>query len=87
MVEEDFLVLAGTCLLLVEDEERELRAWDFVHCPAGTRHSFVTPHIRRMQDHTSLCGLPDEDLDGDSTRSANRRRDLTARGALERELE
>ena len=39
--QEDFLVLAGTCLLLVEDEERELRAWDFVHCPAGTRHSFV----------------------------------------------
>jgi uncharacterized cupin superfamily protein len=39
--QEDFLVLAGTCLLLVEDEERELRAWDFVHCPAGTRHTFV----------------------------------------------
>lgn len=39
--QEDFLVLAGSCLLLVEDEERELRAWDFVHCPAGTRHSFV----------------------------------------------
>lgn len=39
--QEDFLVLAGSCLLLIEDEERELRAWDFVHCPAGTRHSFV----------------------------------------------
>ena len=39
--QEDFLVLAGTCLLIVEDEERELRAWDFVHCPAGTRHTFV----------------------------------------------
>jgi uncharacterized cupin superfamily protein len=40
-VQEDFLVLAGTCLLLVENEERPLRAWDFVHCPAGTRHTFV----------------------------------------------
>jgi uncharacterized cupin superfamily protein len=39
--QEDFLVLAGTCLLLVEEQERPLRAWDFVHCPAGTRHSFV----------------------------------------------
>jgi uncharacterized cupin superfamily protein len=39
--QEDFLVLAGSCLLLVEDQERPLRAWDFVHCPAGTRHTFV----------------------------------------------
>jgi uncharacterized cupin superfamily protein len=39
--QENFLVLAGECLLLVEEEERPLRAWDFVHCPAGTRHTFV----------------------------------------------
>jgi uncharacterized cupin superfamily protein len=39
--QEDFLVLAGECLLLVEGEERRLRAWDFVHCPAGTEHIFV----------------------------------------------
>ena len=39
--QEDFLVLAGECLLLVEGEERSLRAWDFVHCPAGTEHIFV----------------------------------------------
>jgi uncharacterized cupin superfamily protein len=39
--QEDFLVLAGTCLLLIEEEERLLRAWDFVHCPAGTNHTFV----------------------------------------------
>ena len=38
---EDFLVLAGECLLLVEGEERPLQAWDFVHCPAGTDHIFV----------------------------------------------
>jgi uncharacterized cupin superfamily protein len=39
--QEDFLVLAGECLLLVEGEERRLRAWDFVHCPPGTEHVFV----------------------------------------------
>lgn len=37
----DFLVLAGTCLLLIEEQERPLRVWDFVHCPAGTNHTFV----------------------------------------------
>jgi uncharacterized cupin superfamily protein len=39
--QEDFLVLAGECVLLVEGEERRLRAWDFVHCPGGTDHIFV----------------------------------------------
>ena len=40
-VQEDFLVVAGECLLLIEGEERRLRAWDFVHCPDGTEHIFV----------------------------------------------
>jgi uncharacterized cupin superfamily protein len=39
--QEDFLVLSGECLLLVEGEERRLRAWDFVHSPPGTEHIFV----------------------------------------------
>jgi uncharacterized cupin superfamily protein len=39
--DENFLVLSGECLLVVEDEERPLRAWDFVHCAPGTRHVFV----------------------------------------------
>ena len=39
--DEHFLVLHGECLLLVEGEERKLRAWDFVHCPPGTEHVFV----------------------------------------------
>jgi uncharacterized cupin superfamily protein len=39
--QEDFLVLQGECLLLVEGQERPLRAWDFVHCPGGTGHVFV----------------------------------------------
>ena len=40
-VEEDFLVIQGECVLIVEDEEVLLRAWDFVHCPPGTAHTFV----------------------------------------------
>ena len=39
--QEDFLVLHGECLLLVEGEERRLGKWDFVHCPANTEHIFV----------------------------------------------
>ena len=40
-VQEAFLVLSGRCTLVVEEEERPLRQWDFFHCPAGTRHIFV----------------------------------------------
>jgi uncharacterized cupin superfamily protein len=39
--QEDFLVLSGECTLLVEGQERSLRAWDFVHCPPETEHIFV----------------------------------------------
>ena len=39
--QEDFLVLAGECLLLANGEERALRQWDFAHCPPGTEHVFV----------------------------------------------
>jgi uncharacterized cupin superfamily protein len=40
-LQEDFLVLSGTCTAVIEEQERELRPWDFVHCPPGTRHTFV----------------------------------------------
>ena len=39
--QEDFLVLSGEALLLVEGEERPLRQWDFVHCPPETRHMII----------------------------------------------
>jgi uncharacterized cupin superfamily protein len=39
--QEDFLVLAGECIAIVEGEERPMRTWDFLHCPAGTEHIFV----------------------------------------------
>jgi uncharacterized cupin superfamily protein len=38
---EAFLVLSGECILIVEEQERPLRQWDFFHCPPGTRHIFV----------------------------------------------
>lgn len=39
--QEDFLVLSGEALLIIEGEERPLRQWDFVHCPAETKHMIV----------------------------------------------
>ena len=34
-------MLAGEAVLLVNEEERPLKAWDFFHCPAGTEHVIV----------------------------------------------
>ena len=39
--QEDFLILAGEGILIVEGEERPLGQWDFVHCPPETKHAFV----------------------------------------------
>lgn len=40
-VQEDFLVLHGECIVILEGQERTLRQWDFLHCPAGSEHIFV----------------------------------------------
>jgi uncharacterized cupin superfamily protein len=39
--QEDFLVVSGECVLVIEGEERRLNAWDFVHSPPWTQHVFV----------------------------------------------
>jgi uncharacterized cupin superfamily protein len=39
--QEDFLVLSGEAVLIVEGQERRLKQWDFVHCPPETRHAFA----------------------------------------------
>jgi uncharacterized cupin superfamily protein len=39
--QEDFLVVSGEAILIVEGEERQLRAWDFVHCRPSTKHVIV----------------------------------------------
>jgi uncharacterized cupin superfamily protein len=39
--QEDFLVVAGEALLIVNGEERPLKRWDLFHCPAGVDHAIV----------------------------------------------
>jgi uncharacterized cupin superfamily protein len=39
--QEGFLIVAGEAVLIVEGEERPLRAWDFFHCPPNTQHVIV----------------------------------------------
>ena len=39
--QEGFLVLAGECIAVVEEQERTLRQWDYLHCPSGTAHALV----------------------------------------------
>src|SRR5256714_13753832 len=38
---EDFLVVSGEAVLIIEAEEWPLRAWDFVPCPPNTKHVIV----------------------------------------------
>jgi uncharacterized cupin superfamily protein len=40
-VQEDFLVLHGECIAIVDGVEHRVRQWDLVHCPAGVEHVFV----------------------------------------------
>lgn len=39
--QEGFLVLSGEALLIVDDEERPFRQWDYFHCPAPVPHTIV----------------------------------------------
>jgi uncharacterized cupin superfamily protein len=39
--QEDFLVLRGRALAIVEGEERALEPWDLLHCPSRTPHTIV----------------------------------------------
>ena len=39
--QEDFLVVSGAALLIIEGEERPFRTWDFVHCPPNAKHTIV----------------------------------------------
>ena len=39
--QEGFLVLSGECTLIIEEQERPLRQWDYVHCPPDTHHVIV----------------------------------------------
>ncbi len=48
--QENFLVVSGECVLVIEGEERRLEAWDFVHCPPRTGHTFVGAGDRPVRD-------------------------------------
>ena len=48
--QEGFLVLQGECVLVVGDEERRLRQWDFFHAPPWT------PHVPRRGGHRPVRG-------------------------------
>jgi uncharacterized cupin superfamily protein len=63
-VQENFLVLDGECLLIVEEQERRLRRWDFVHCPPRTKHIFVGAGERPCV----LLGVGNRDRDDHSVR-------------------
>jgi uncharacterized cupin superfamily protein len=52
--QEDFLVLRGECLLLIQGEERQLKAWGFVHSPPWTEHVFVATGDRRPCVHIGV---------------------------------
>ncbi len=39
--QEGFLVLSGEATLIVEDEERPLKQWDYFHKPPGVSHTIV----------------------------------------------
>jgi uncharacterized cupin superfamily protein len=39
--QEDFLVVSGEAIAIVEGQERPLRRWDFFHCPPDTKHTIV----------------------------------------------
>lgn len=62
--QEDFLVLSGEALLIIEGQEPPLKRWDFVHCPPETRHVLST--TRRLPRRRRTAPSPT----GDSHRSA-----------------
>ena len=40
-LQENFLVIAGECLLLVDGQERPLKARDYFHCSPGVDHVYL----------------------------------------------
>jgi len=39
--QEGFLIVSGECILFVEGQERQMKQWDYFHCPADTDHVMV----------------------------------------------
>ena len=60
---EGFLVIAGEPLLIIEAEERQLRQWDYVHCPPHTKHIIVgagsSPSVVLAISSREFIGTPE----------------------------
>jgi uncharacterized membrane protein YoaK (UPF0700 family) len=65
--QEDFLVLAGEGLLIVEAQERPLKQWDFVHCPPETRTRSWAPATGHACSCTRVRGSSRRTVRGAST--------------------
>src|SRR5262245_6582311 len=66
--QEDFLVLSGEALAIVEGEERELRAWDLLHSPEGTEHGVGGPAKARASCSRAALEASRGGLSGVATR-------------------
>ena len=72
--QEAFLVLSGECALLVEDEERRLRPWDFFHSSAVDRARLRGRGRGSVCDPDGRFALgPGSELPGVGARGALRR--------------
>src|SRR2546421_8698069 len=70
--QEAFLVVSGEAVLIIEGEERQLRAWDFVHGPPKTKHVIVGAGsgpclvigvgARERSDGPDWIGFPADDV-------------------------
>ncbi|HUJ93077.1 MAG TPA: cupin domain-containing protein [Gaiellaceae bacterium] len=61
--QEDFLVLDGECLLIVEGEERPLKQWDLFHCPPDVPHTILGAGERPSLVLAVGKRIPDEEND------------------------
>jgi uncharacterized cupin superfamily protein len=91
--QEDFLVLSGEALLIVDERELPLRQWDFVHIPAGVPHTIVgagtgpaailAVGARAHQDGDDWGGYPFSEMamrhDASAERDTNDQREAYAR--------
>ena len=78
--QEAFLVVSGEAVLIVEGEERPLRAWDFVHCPPHTKHVIVGAGAdrascsRSAREHATSSASPSTRPRSGTARASTRRR-------------
>jgi hypothetical protein len=71
--QEDFLVFAGECVVIVEGEERPLRQWDLFHCRPASRTRSSAPG-RALRSCSRWARAPAARTRGCCTRSTRRRR-------------